>query len=1088
MEHLRYRVGIDVGLNSVGLAAIAVGEDDSPVKVLGAVSYIHDSGVDPLQGKTAKTRLAESGVARRTRRLVQRRRKRLRALDAFLTAQGWPLVDLETERDPWLPWKVRAELAETRITDAAELGRALSIAARHMARHRGWRNPWTSVKSLLATREPSDFLEAFRERVEQLAGPDLPPSATPAQLVMAAKSGPSLKLRGEAGLLGGKLHQSDNVAELRVIAETQGLSDLLFHQLVERVFEAKSPKGSAAKRVAKDPLPKRGHLPRAAKATLAFQRFRIAAVIGNLRIAEGGGEERKLTPAERTRVMEFLDSAREVPSWAEVAELLGVARRALRGTATASADGEPVATRPPINLTNRDMAATKVKAVREWWAKADLEGREALVQALSNAGELGEGSPGELAAAELIESLDEDEMGKLDSLHLAGGRAAYSVESLRELAERILTTEDDLHYARKELFGVDDTWRPPVEAIGEPVGNPAVDRVLKIVARWLYAADAKWGAPASINLEHVREGFMSEATARQEVRDNEARFKRRQAIVEDVRRRLGVEGAVHASDVRRFQAIQRQNCQCLYCGAQIDYWTAEMDHIVPRAGAGSNNKMANLAAVCIACNRSKSNTPFAVWAATNPRPGVSLKDAIGRVNHFLDEDGMRGAARAKFLKDVKDRLSATEADDPIDARDIESVAWMANQLHLRIARHFADRGTEMRVYRGSITAAARLASGLEGKIQLIGSGGKSRLDRRHHAVDAAVVALLRQAVATTLVERGQLRAEQRLTREEQTWKTYKGANPGNVVLYDRWLGQMEELTALLNDALAEDRVPVMENLRLRLGSSAAHDDTIRKLDKRRVGEAIPAKIVNRASSPALWCALTRQPDFSPEDGLPANPGRSLRVKNRVLGPDDTIGFFGTDSAAIEVRGGYAEIGGTIHHARIYRVDTGKKTFYGMVRVFHTDLAAHRSEDLFQVALPPQSISMRTAEPRTRKAIEDGQATYIGWLVEGDELLLDMSSQKKGLVGEFLEEYPGTVRWRVAGFDAPSKPRLRPRQLAAEGLPGDASEGSRKIVDSPGWRPSVDVLFGRCRPTVIRRDALARPRLESGAHLPVSWSA
>jgi CRISPR-associated endonuclease Csn1 len=586
----------------------------------------------------------------------------------------------------------------------------------------------------------------------------------------------------------------------------------------------------------------------------------------------------------------------------------------------------------------------------------------------------------------------------------------------------------------------------------------------------------------------VRDAFASEAAAREQIRANERRYQQRQVAMADLQRRLGIQGEVRDSDVRRFRAIQRQNGQCLYCGAPITFQTAEMDHIVPRAGTGSTNTMTNLVAVCRPCNQEKSNIPFAVWASETRRSGVSVEAAIGRVNHFLEEDDLRGQERKKFLAEVKRRLTATEEDEPIDARSIESVAWMANQLHLRILAHFQGAGTDVRVFRGSITAAARNASGLQGRIQFLDGNAKTRLDRRHHAVDAAVIALMRPAVAKTLAERSNLRAGQWATGEEETWKRYRGADIGSQTLFEQWLVHMEQLVDLLNDALVDDRIPVMENLRLRLGSSAAHDDTIRKLDKRKVGEAIPANIINRASTPALWCALTRQPDYTPDGGLPANPERRIRVKNRWLGPDDEIGFFGSDAACIEVRGGYAEIGNTIHHARIYRIDTGKKVFFGMVRVFHTDLASHRGEDLFAVELPPQSISMRTAEGRVRAAIAAGQAEYVGWIVEGDELLLDMSSQTKGQVGEFLAAYPGTMRWRVAGIVMPANLRLRPRILAGEGLPDDADEAIKKTLILPGWRPSVDITFGKCQAIVIRRDSLGRPRLESKVHLPVTWSA
>ena len=52
-----YRVGIDVGTFSLGCSAIEIDENDQPVRILSAVSLIHDSGLDPDQQKRAVTRL-----------------------------------------------------------------------------------------------------------------------------------------------------------------------------------------------------------------------------------------------------------------------------------------------------------------------------------------------------------------------------------------------------------------------------------------------------------------------------------------------------------------------------------------------------------------------------------------------------------------------------------------------------------------------------------------------------------------------------------------------------------------------------------------------------------------------------------------------------------------------------------------------------------------------------------------------------------------------------------------------------------------------------------------------------------------------
>ena len=146
--NVNYRVGIDVGSYSLGMAAIAIDDDGKPTEILSAISLIHDSGVDPDSAKSAATRLATSGIARRTRRLYRRKRKRLAKLDKFISSQGWPLKEFEKYEDPFYPWRVRAELATTAITDQQELGEKLSIALRHIARHRGWRNPYSKVTAL----------------------------------------------------------------------------------------------------------------------------------------------------------------------------------------------------------------------------------------------------------------------------------------------------------------------------------------------------------------------------------------------------------------------------------------------------------------------------------------------------------------------------------------------------------------------------------------------------------------------------------------------------------------------------------------------------------------------------------------------------------------------------------------------------------------------------------------------------------------------------------------------------------------------------------------------------------------------------
>lgn len=1090
-HHLR--VGIDVGTHSVGLATLRVDDQGTPIELLSALSLIHDSGIGEDGKKTASTRKEISGVARRARRLLRRRRKRLQQLDKVLLDLGFPIpkpgefLDLSEQTDPYRVWRVRARLVEEKLPEELR-GPAVSMAVRHIARHRGWRNPYSKVESLLSPAEDSPFMEALRERIMTGSGEILDDGITPGQAMAQVALTHRITMRGPDGILG-KLHQSDNANEIRKICDRQGISPDVCKQLLQSVFKAESPRGSAVSRVAPDPLPGQGSFRRAPKCDPEFQRFRIVSIVANLRISETKGKDRPLTADERRQVVAFLlEDPRDDLTWVDVAEKLGVSRQALRGTATLTADGERSAAQPPVNVTDQIMRKTKISALKTWWVEADAERQGAMVRYLYEGLEDSE-------CAEVIAELPEEDQAKLDSLHLPAGRAAYSRESLAALSGHMLATTDDLHEARKQLFGVDDSWAPPAEPVGAPVGNPSVDRTLKAVARYLAAVENVWGKPEVIQVEHVRDGFASERTARERDRANNRRYEVNQRAIKEIQQSYGVEGHVRPGDVMRHHAITLQDSACLYCGGTIGYHTSQLDHIVPQAGTGSNNHRENLVAVCERCNRSKSNTPFAVWAQTCGIPDVGVKEAIDRVRGWHNRPGGMSPGELKRLKkEVIARLQRTQEDPEIDERSMESVAWMANELRHRIAAAYPD--ADVMVYRGAITAAARKAAGIDSRINLIGEKGrKDRIDRRHHAVDASVVALMERSAAKTLAERSSLRWAQRLTGQEETWKQYTGATVGARERFESWRGHMLRLTELFNERLAADEVHVVEHLRLRLGSGNAHDDTIRKYATPRLGDGLSVNQIDRASSPALWCALTREEDFDAENGLPAREDRFIQVHGREIKSDDHIQLFSKKKktednskekpfGAIAVRGGYAEIGSTIHHARIYRIE-GKKPVYAMLRVFTHDLLSHRHEDLFSAVVPPQSISMRCAEPKLRQAIAEGDATYLGWVVVGDELEINVSSFTKDTIGRFLEDYPNTTRWRICGYDANNKLTLKPRILAAEGL-GNPSSAVSEIVEGKGWRVAINVL-AKVQPTVVRRDALGRPRYSSRSNLPVSWT-
>ena len=1092
---LRYRVGIDVGLKSIGFCAVEVDENDQPLRLLNSMVFVHDAGVDPNENKAAKSRKLTAGVARRTQRRTAQNKRRLAELDRVLTEKlHWPLPNLEDFEDPYEPWRTRAELVEHYIKDDAERAEALAIAIRHIARHRGWRNPYLSVDSLLTPQEPSEFLRGLNERVTQALGREFPADATPGQLICAYIDSPKYAetqgIRGDAGILSGKLHQFDNVGEIRKICEVQRLDHDVFKLLVRHVFFAKSPRGSAAGLVGHDQIPGQGKYIRAEKAHPDFQLFRMVAVLTNLRIREGKAE-RCLTPDELRGLVDYILEVqlKQQVTWADLADNLGIERADLRGTARASFDGSPALRFPPTDVTSEKIMASKVKWLKDWWNSADSERRGFMVDALSNSG----GSTGDNdiddEVAELLEAATEDEQAELEKIQLPQGRAAYSLDSFRRLTKRMLEEGVDLHTARKEEFNVDDDWRPEPEPIEAPVGNPAVDRVLKQVSRWLRMATDRWGEPAVINIEHTRDGLGSEKVARELLREGQRRQDLNQKNLVEIAQQLGIPVKDKRSALLKYAAIQRQNSMCLYCGAEIGFTTAEMDHIVPRALSGSTNDRSNLAAVCRTCNHQKGAVPFAVWATSGEaHEGVSLEDAIKRVRLWQKGPGMSPKQHKAFQSEVISRLKSRKPDEEFDGRSMESVAWMAVELRTRIDGYYrkvnSDSVPKIGIYRGQLTAEARKASGFENRVNLIGGKGKTRFDRRHHAMDALVIAMMNQSVSQTLALRVNMRESQRITGQEETWKNFYG-KPGQASeRFEKWREGMLHAVELFNIELAKNAIPFHENVRLRVGSSKVHDDTVRKFIHAKLGEALSVAMIDRAETPALWTALTRLPDFDPKDGLPEDPSREIYIHGRKITADEQLNFFNSPSACLKVRGGYVEIGSSIHHARVYRID-GKKTTYAMVRVFATDLVKMTHEDVFTTPLKASTISMRTASPKIRTALADGSATQIGWLVEGDELQIETDKYTSGLISTVLQQYPQLTSWRVAGFMTIEQIRLKPYLLSKEGFSEDADEVIEKVVERPGWTPAINMLLSAGNVVVVRRNCLGEPRINEGSSLPIT---
>ncbi len=1108
-----YRIGVDVGEKSVGFAAVEYDAEGMPTRVLSAVAHLHDGGMDPDTAKSPLSRLATAGVARRTRRLVRNRRRRLVRLDRLLNEMGYATPRREVPQT-YEAWHARARLVSGFVADEDERNALLVLSIRHIARHRGWRNPWFKFTRLAASESPTQGLLDIITRTRTTYLVDLQDDATLGQVVSAV-IGQYITVRPtkralanpEPGpVISTQVRQEDSLAELRRILSTQRVDEASAAAIYESVFFQNAPT------IPKDRIGRCALLPdemRASVSALEFQEYRIRSTVANLRIGRGS-HARMLVEEEHDLVVEKLLGWRQPdkPRWRDVAEWLGVPQRDLP-IPTIDDSGLTVA---PVDRTStfiekRFSARTDVGA---WWRTADAADRAELIEIVTDLS----GQDTDLArpsVAALLDTLTDESQENLDKLELDPGRAAYSCEALRRLNDVMRRERCDLHDARKAAFDVADDWAPPRPTFDDPIEHPTVARVNVLVRRFLSTATLKWGLPDEVVVEHVRSAFMGPAALAVHSRTVTSNRRRR-----DQTKALLVEQGVERpsdTDVRRYECVERQNCVCLYCGGTITMTTSELDHIVARAAGGSGRRD-NLVAVCRGCNADKGRQAFAAFAERTNRAGVSLDEAQERVRNW-QRGAMSVRQFAVLKRDVGVRLALTD-DEELDERSMESTAYAAREMRFRIESFLAaeasrlglDSTPQVSVYQGLITSEARKAGGVDDLLQLRVGTRKSRLvadvldpsklqpridtpklrlDRRHHAIDAAVLTILRPAIAKTLTERNAIHRDNRDNGSHPEWREYQGRYPADQETFRAWQISIRQLADVLRAEVEADRVAVVRPLRLAPRAGSLHADTVGPLDKKAITDAFTADDIRRICDQALFSQLTTE--LAGQNQLPEDDQRGNRLGWNTEKP---VMLFPSNAPYIQVRGGAAALGDTCHYARIYAWRANAGFRFGMVRLFTGELAtiglSGRGIDIFTHELPLDSQAMRVAPPNLVKRIIEGEARQIGWITLGDEIELDPTHFSDGetTIAQFMREAPER-RWTLKGFPEPSRLRITPSLLASEGLSDSTPEIVRTVLENSGSvMPTVNVVLGSPGCTIIRRTVLGRPRWKSDG-LPVSWN-
>ncbi|MEQ8228894.1 MAG: HNH endonuclease domain-containing protein [Rhodospirillales bacterium] len=785
---IKWRLGIDLGTNSIGLAALSLNESNQVSGLLDLGVRIFSDGRNPKDKQSlAAMRRGPRGMRRNRDRALNRNARYLRELQSFglMPVQSTPPTAAEFEERKSLesldPYVLRTKGLDEPLKPF-ELGRALF----HLKR-RGFKSnrktdsgDQESGKIRDATRRTQDRLRDAgartlgewlgRPRIDVIAGNEGRGKGEREPLPQART-----RLRGTGANAYYDFYPTREMilSEFDLLWESQKrwhpdlLTDEAYKTLRETLgwqWPLKAPKVGKCRL---DPMQER-----APRALPSVQRLRIYQELNHLEIQTPGTPWRPITKEERDILAaKALGQAKlEFDKMRRWLKLPNDARFNLESAKRKHLDG--------------DLTAAKLANDKKFWGKQwreltfetqegivsrllEQENEEALVQWLMEEHGLSEERATAVSLAALpaghgafcaevthkiLTALEADVITYDKAVVLAG----YDSHSMFDDGEVF----DSLPYYGKVLerhvaFGTGEPADPDEKRFGK-IANPTVHVALNQLRHVVNDLIRRFGSPAQIVIELARELPLSA----QGQRDLERTQKDNQEANDDRRKLLAEHKLSDTYDNRlRLRLWEELNPadpldrRCVFTGEQISIARlfsdeVEIEHLLPFSRTlddGPANKTVSMRRA----NRIKGRQ--SPYEAFSHNPARFDWDAIkARAANLPPNKSWR------FSPDAMERYENEERD--FLARQLTDTQYIA-----RLATAYLKKtGADVWVTPGRLTADLRWALGLDSVLpghnqEESGNPAKNRLDHRHHAVDALVVALtdrrLLQQAATLAARR-----------------------------------------------------------------------------------------------------------------------------------------------------------------------------------------------------------------------------------------------------------------------------------------------------------------------------------------------
>ena len=601
----------------------------------------------------------------------------------------------------------------------------------------------------------------------------------------------------------------------------------------------------------------------APKSSPLFQLCRIYEAVNNIRLTRPDGSPRDITPEERAKIVAHLQSSASL-SFAALKKLLKekaliadqlTTKSGLKGNSTRVALAAALQPYPQYHhlldmeletrmmsvqltdeetgeVTEREVAVVTDSYVRQplyrlWHILYSIEERDAMRRALIT----------QLGMTE--EDLDG---GLLDQLYrLDFVKPGYGNKSAKFICKLLPQLQQGLGYSEAcAAVGYRHSNSPTSEEITErtllekipllqrnELRQPLVEKILNQMINLVNALKAEYGID-EVRVELARELKMSREERERMTRQNDKRKEANDKVAEKIQK-CGLFPT--KSRIRKYMLWEEAGKVCMYCGRSIEEEQClngddmEVEHIIPKSVL-YDDSYGNKTCACHECNQTKGNRTALEYIRAEGREAEYMK----RINDLLKEK--------KISYSKHQRLRWLKEDIPSDflERQLRLTQYISRQamaiLQQGIRRVSASEGgvtARLRSLWGygkilhtlnldrydSMGETERVSREGETTEELHITNWSKRMDHRHHAIDALVVACTRQSYIQRLNRLSSEFGREDKKKEDQEAQEQQATETGRLSNLERWLTQRPHFSVrTVSDKVAEILISYRPGMRV----------------------------------------------------------------------------------------------------------------------------------------------------------------------------------------------------------------------------------------------------------------------------------